>query len=231
MKIFYNPKVSEDNKTVHAKSSKAANSIYDFLQTFFYMTAIVVLAMVFVVRPVSVDGRSMNPTLWDKDIMLVTNYYSAPKTGDIVIITHGKKLMEPLVKRVIATEGQKLSINFKKSQVRVDGKVLNEPYTQGKTIVGNGVIPEVVPKGKLFVMGDNREHSTDSRFTEVGLFLFFRKKHLHLTAVCGIIFRHLDTVTLVMGFNKRRKPQFEADSPLRMTHEYLNFIGGSKWTH
>ena len=169
MKIFYNPKVSEDNKTVHAKSSKAANSIYDFLQTFFYMTAIVVLAMVFVVRPVSVDGRSMNPTLWDKDIMRVTNYYSAPKTGDIVIITHGKKLMEPLVKRVIATEGQKLSINFKKSQVRVDGKVLNEPYTQGKTIVGNGVIPEVVPKGKLFVMGDNREHSTDSRFTEVGL--------------------------------------------------------------
>ena len=106
MKIFYNPKVSEDNKTVHAKSSKAANSIYDFLQTFFYMTAIVVLAMVFVVRPVSVDGRSMNPTLWDKDIMLVTNYYSAPKTGDIVIITHGKKLMEPWLSELSRQKGR-----------------------------------------------------------------------------------------------------------------------------
>ena len=93
-----------------------------------------------------------------------------PKTGDVVVISHGEIYQEPIVKRVIATEGQTLDINFQTGTVTVDGKVLDEPYIKNLTTrQGDGVIPSVIPKGYIFVMGDNRNRSLDSRSREVGL--------------------------------------------------------------
>jgi signal peptidase I len=155
--------------TIHIKKSDAINSVYDWLGSFIFAAVVVVVALTFFIRIVDIDGKSMLPTLVDKEKVVITNYISSPENGDIVIISHGVKYKDPLVKRVIATGGQKLNIDFKNDKVSVDGKVINEPYIQGKTIQEDGKIPSVIPKGKVFVMGDNREESSDSRGTRIGL--------------------------------------------------------------
>ena len=100
---------------------------------------------------------------------IVTNFFYTPTDGDIIVISHGAEYADPIIKRVIATEGQKLSIDFDKGEVFVDGKKLDEPYIQGFTHAEDAEIPEVIPEGKVFVMGDNRGVSLDSRSKEIGL--------------------------------------------------------------
>ena len=89
--------------------------------------------------------------------------------GDIIVISHGAEYADPIIKRVIATEGQTLSIDFDKGYVYVDGKKIDEPYIQGFTHAEDAEIPKIIPKGKVFVMGDNRGVSLDSRSKEIGL--------------------------------------------------------------
>lgn len=162
-------KVLKNPTTIHLKKSDTVNTVYDWLASFMFAMVAVVILLTFFVRVVDIDGKSMNPTLFDSEKVLITNTVTTPVTGDVVIISHGEEYADPLVKRVIATEGQSLDIDFEQNTVKVDGKLLDEPYIQGRTIKEDNNIPSVIPKGKVFVMGDNREWSSDSRGTRIGL--------------------------------------------------------------
>ena len=114
----------------------------------------------------------MEPTLIDTDKVVITDLFYTPHQGDIVIISHAQDYSKPLVKRVIAAAGQELKLDYANNAVYVDGQKLDEPYIQGNTVSGD--VPEeelngVIPKGKVFVMGDNRGISLDSRYKQIGM--------------------------------------------------------------
>lgn len=154
---------------VELNNSTVATCIFDWVSSILVAVIAVVILLTFCFRLIDVDGTSMETTLIDTDKVIVTDLFYTPENGDIVVISHGAEYDKPLVKRVIATEGQTLDINFDENKVYVDGKVVDEPYIQGVTVRGNAEIPKVIPEGKVFVMGDNRPVSMDSRHHEVGL--------------------------------------------------------------
>ena len=131
----------------------------------------VVLLFTFVIRLIGVDGHSMVPTLQDGDRLLVLSslLYDDYAYGDIVVLRKSEFLEEPIVKRVIATEGQTVDIDFESGSVYVDGTLLDEPYVNELTFLQEGTeFPLTVPEGCIFVMGDNRNHSSDSRDARLG---------------------------------------------------------------
>ena len=148
--------------------------IYALLHDFCWILAVITVLFVFVIRIVSVSGPSMTPTLLDGErVALLNSFLCGPyEQGDVVVATiptfdPGK----PIVKRVIATEGQTVDIDFVAGTVAVDGEILNEPYINEptRTDFANGMTyPLTVPEGCVFLMGDNRNHSTDSRSASVG---------------------------------------------------------------
>lgn len=154
---------------IQLNNSIISSSIYDWVSSIIVAVVAVVLLLTFCFRLIDVDGTSMEPTLINTDKVIVTNLFYTPENGDVIVISHGEEYDKPLVKRVIATEGQTLKIDFDNNQVYVDGELIDEPYIQGETIMGNAEIPEVIPEGKVFVLGDNRVVSLDSRYHEVGL--------------------------------------------------------------
>ncbi len=155
-------------------NSKAQKGIATFLFEIFsiFATAAVTIAFcfTFLFRTVVVDGGSMNPTLYDKDRVLITAGFENPKYGDIVVIAAGGDGYDKtLIKRVIATAGQTVDIDFETGDVTVDGELLHENYIADPTTVNRGMVfPCTVPENCVFCMGDNRLHSTDSRDPNVG---------------------------------------------------------------
>lgn len=159
-------------QTIELNQSNAVATILDWVGCLFAALVWVLILMTFVFRVIDVDGTSMEPTLINTDKVVITDLFYTPHDGDIIVISHAEEYNKPLVKRVIATEGQTLKVDFDKGEIYVDGELLEEDYTMGETIRGNipdEDFPDVIPKGKVFVLGDHRDVSLDSRYYEIGL--------------------------------------------------------------
>ncbi|HHT16519.1 MAG TPA: signal peptidase I [Papillibacter sp.] len=142
---------------------------YDWIQCIVSAVIFGILVFVFVGRVMGVDGMSMLPTLHHNDKFVMSNLFYSPEYGDIVVIKTDAFGDTPIVKRVIATEGQTVDIDFDTGVVYVDGIPLDEPYTNAPTFAREDFRgPVMVPKGHIFVMGDNRNASADSRSNLVG---------------------------------------------------------------
>ncbi|MBR5371380.1 MAG: signal peptidase I [Oscillospiraceae bacterium] len=161
------------------------SDIMDIFETIITSVFVMLMIFTFLVCIASVEGTSMVPTLSDKDRLLVTRAFNEFETGDILIIQSdhafvfdedGKLKENPgldkrIVKRLIAQGGQEVNIDFDEGAVYVDGKKLDEPYINVPTHRNEGAFnfPITVPKGYVFVLGDNRGISRDSRDPNVGL--------------------------------------------------------------
>jgi signal peptidase I len=144
--------------------------VYDIAESLRGAVIIIFVVFAFALKPVGVNGHSMMPTLRHRDWLLVNSFDSRPRRGDIVVITQPNRTQEPLVKRVIALGGQTVDINFETHEVFVDGELQMEPYIAEPTARASDVrFPLLVKEGYVFVMGDNRNDSLDSRSSDVGL--------------------------------------------------------------
>lgn len=163
------PNMSGEQK----KSDSFKDTVLLYLHDFVTWLVVILLVFLLLFRVVVVSGPSMNDTLVHGDYLLLINnaLYTNPKQGDIVVAAKSSfKEGEPIIKRVIATEGQSVDIDFDAGIVYVDGVALEEPYTKTPTNIFEGVeFPLTVEEGCIFVMGDNRNESKDSRSPEIGL--------------------------------------------------------------
>lgn len=160
--------MNEEEKVVE-KENKIPFS-YDIVSILLSALVVIMVAFTFVFRFVGVVGDSMVPTLHENDWLLVRAINTEFEQGDIIISTQPNAFNEPIVKRVIAKGGQTVNIDFTTGEVFVDGVLLKEDYIAEPTTTQQDIaFPVTVPEGKLFVLGDNRNDSTDSRSSAIGM--------------------------------------------------------------
>ena len=164
----------EGREPAKEKEEKGTELFY-MLQTLVAAVSAMILLFTFVVRVNQVKGHSMDNTLQPNELMLVWHLGYTPKAGDIVIVNRPNVDIlqgEAIVKRVIAVGGQTVDIDYGTGAVYVDGAALDEPYIKETMYLpGSGDMQEThfdIPEGSVFVMGDNRNNSTDSRNVWVG---------------------------------------------------------------
>lgn len=156
-----------------AKEDSFKLDLYYWLQALVFALVTLILLFTFLGRVIGVDGESMLPTLKNRDLLLLQSAGYTPKQGDIVVLTKAfGDVTQPIVKRVVATGGQTVDINYEAGTVSVDGEVLEEPYInetmRWPTSQWETITHVTVPEGSIFVMGDNRNHSSDSRDERLG---------------------------------------------------------------
>ena len=160
-------------------SEKPEEEKGSFKLDLFYWTQTLVTVLIFLIlvfalvgRVIEVKGSSMVPTLHEGYLMLLQSLGYSPRQGDVVVLRKNTFMNDPIVKRVIATGGQHVTVDYTAGKVYVDGAALDEPYIN--EIMVYPASPEmsisdvVVPEGSIFVMGDNRNHSSDSRHELLG---------------------------------------------------------------
>ena len=157
-------------KDMNEQAPVRYRGLYDWMQSIVMVFLPIVFLLTFAGRTMAVEMESMTPTLLAGDRMIVRSIFYTPQRGDVVIFA--KQDFQggaALVKRIIALEGDVVDINTETGIVYVNGLPLDEPYTSGPTnLAGDITYPYTVPPGYVFVIGDNRNHSLDSRHMEIG---------------------------------------------------------------
>lgn len=155
--------------------AKGVKALYEWLEEIVIALTLVILIFTFLFRVVTVTGDSMLPNYVEGEKLIITNLGHSIEQGSVVVVTN--VLDKPIIKRVIATEGQTVDIDYTTGVVYVDGEAVDEtafglsnnittsPYSSFEPLV----FPQTVPEGCVFVLGDNRSVSKDSRYAEVGM--------------------------------------------------------------
>lgn len=174
--ISYEEIDREIEARAESRKQRLPHDIFDFSELILIVVAILLLLSTFLVRQTVVSGASMQPTLTHGERLLISNLLYTPKAGDIVVLQVEEEIAdrhsslyknEPIIKRVIATEGQTVSIT--NGTVYIDGEPLAEEYKNVQGPYGRpderaNMAPVTVSEGHIFVMGDNRSNSLDSRW-------------------------------------------------------------------
>ncbi len=146
--------------------------LYFWMQALAVALVLLILTFTLAGRVIKVVGSSMVPTLHENDLMLLQSIGYTPKQGDIVVLRKSSFMTEPIVKRVIATEGQHVTVDYLNHCVWVDGEALDEPYInemmRDPHSAELSVLDVTVPEGSIYVLGDNRNLSSDSRSDRLG---------------------------------------------------------------